>query len=55
MHTWTWDVSTGAVEWSEGIEGLVGLPPGAFGGTFEGYQAVLHPDDRAQVLGAIEA
>ena len=53
MHTWSWEIATGRVEWSEGIESLVGLPPGAFGGTFEAYQRVLHPEDRDRVLDAI--
>ena len=55
MHTWAWDVATGTVAWSEGIEALVGLAPGSFGGTFEGYQKVLFPEDLPMVLGAIEA
>jgi PAS domain S-box-containing protein len=55
MHTWAWDIATNAVEWSDGVEALVGLPPGSFGGTFEGYQKVLHPDDLPRVLAAIEA
>jgi two-component system, cell cycle sensor histidine kinase and response regulator CckA len=55
MHTWAWDVATGKVEWSQGIEALVGLAPGSFGGTFEGYQKVLLAEDRPRVLAAIEA
>jgi two-component system, cell cycle sensor histidine kinase and response regulator CckA len=55
MHTWAWDIATGNVVWSEGIEGLVGLAHGSFGGTFEGYQKVLFPADLPKVLGAIEA
>ncbi len=53
MHTWSWDIASGRVEWSEGIEALVGLAPGSFGGTLEAYERVLHPDDRAAVLRAI--
>ncbi len=55
MQTWVWDITTGKVEWSDGIEAIVGLKPGEFDGTFEGYQKVLHPDDRAGVVAAIEA
>ncbi len=33
------------VAWSAGIEALVGLPEGAFDGTFAAYERVLHPDD----------
>jgi PAS domain S-box-containing protein len=54
MHTWAWDLATDRVDWSEGVEGLVGLPPGTFGGTFEAYQRVLHPDDRGRVLEGVK-
>jgi PAS domain S-box-containing protein len=46
--TWSWNVATGEVTWSEGIEqALFGLPKGGFGGTFEAYLALVHPDDRS--------
>ena len=46
--TWSWNVATGDVTWSKGIEqALFGLPSGAFAGTFEAYLALVHPDDRA--------
>jgi len=54
MCTWSWDIATGQVTWSEGIEALVGIAPGTFDGTFAAYQRVLHPDDRPQVLAAIQ-
>ncbi len=48
MSTWSWNVATGEVTWSEGIErALFGLLPGAFAGTFEAYLALMHPEDRA--------
>jgi PAS domain S-box-containing protein len=53
MHTWTWEIATGRVSWSDGIEEIVGLERGAFGGTFDAYQRVLHPEDRSVVLAAI--
>jgi len=53
MHTWAWDIASGHVTWSPGIEELVGVPPGSFGGTFEAYQAVLHPNDRDAVVRAV--
>jgi PAS domain S-box-containing protein len=54
MHTWSWDIVGGGVAWSDGIEALVGLPPGAFEGTFASYERILHPDDRAAVVAAIQ-
>jgi signal transduction histidine kinase/CheY-like chemotaxis protein len=54
MHTWSWDIRTGRVEWSPGIAARVGLKPGEFGETFEAYQKVLHPDDAPAVLAAVQ-
>ena len=55
MHTWSWDIQSGAVEWSPGVAALVGLRPEDFGGTFEAYQKVLHPEDAPGVLAAVRA
>jgi PAS domain S-box-containing protein len=41
------------VHWSEELQRIHGLVPGTFGGTFEEYQADIHPDDRERVLGQI--
>lgn len=50
LGTWRWEMATGAVIWDEQLEGLFGLPPGAFDNTFATYQSLLHPEDRAHVL-----
>ncbi len=50
MGTWDWDLTTQSVRWSENIERLHGLPPGAFDGTFPSYEREIHPDDRERVL-----
>jgi PAS domain S-box-containing protein len=52
--TFRWDMATGATEWDEKLEALFGLPPGGFDGTFEGWVALLHPEDRDEVLAVIE-
>jgi PAS domain S-box-containing protein len=49
MGVWDWDIQSGAVRWSDNLEALHGLPPGSFTGTFEGFQKLVHPDDRAVV------
>jgi len=49
MGVWDWDIQSGAVRWSDNLEALHGLPPGSFTGTFEGFQRLVHPDDRAMV------
>jgi PAS domain S-box-containing protein len=50
MGTWEWNVASGRVRWSEGVEALFGLPAGAFAGTFDGYAELVHPDDRERTL-----
>jgi PAS domain S-box-containing protein len=49
MGTWEWEVAGGTVVWSQGVESLFGLKPGSFAGTFDGYLACIHPEDRAGV------
>lgn len=50
MGTWSWDAATGRVEWDTATERVYGLEPGTFGGTYEAYLALLHPDDRAAAV-----
>lgn len=45
MGTWYWDITTGRLDWDEQLEHVFGLEPGSFGGTFDDYVALLHPDD----------
>ena len=44
-----WDRDTGAVSLDETAESLLGLEPGTFEGTSEGWFSRLHPDDRERV------
>lgn len=53
VGTFEWDVRTNQVVW-DGVEPIHGLPPGAFGGSFDAFLADVHPEDRAHVLAAIE-
>lgn len=55
IGTWEWDIATGEVRWSENLEQIHGLAKGDFGRTFDAYQALIHPDDRERVMGAIRA
>ncbi len=54
MGTWDWDIPGRRISWSPTLERLHGLEPGSFGGTFDDYQADMHPEDRERVLAAIQ-
>jgi PAS domain S-box-containing protein len=53
MGTWEWEVATGVVRWSPFLEAIHGIPIGSFAGTFEAFEADIHPADRERVLGII--
>src|SRR6185436_12987549 len=44
-----WNIATGEIVWSEGLEPLHGLPQGGFAGTYEAYRRTIHPDDVERV------
>ncbi|GAB4456673.1 MAG: hypothetical protein Kow0070_07200 [Anaerolineales bacterium] len=54
METWEWNIETGAVLWSEGIEALFGLKKGEFDGKYETYLSMIHPADLAGVQHEIQ-
>jgi PAS domain S-box-containing protein len=54
VGTWHWDMASGRVQWSDNLEAIHGLPPGSFGGDLESFLNDVHPDDRAQVMAAIQ-
>jgi PAS domain S-box-containing protein len=54
LGTWRWDIATGETIWDAKLETLFGLEPGTFDGTYDSYTALLHPDDRHNVLGIVD-
>jgi len=54
IATFDWEVSTGAVSWSNSAESRWGLAAGGFGGTFPELFARLHPDDASAVRAELE-
>jgi two-component system CheB/CheR fusion protein len=54
MGVWEWDVQSGRVQWSENLEAIHGLAPGAFDGTFAAFRALVHPEDRPRLEAAIQ-
>lgn len=53
MGTWQWDIQTGKLDWFGNVEALHGLESGAFGGTYDSFLALIHPDDRERVQAAV--
>jgi signal transduction histidine kinase len=51
---WEWDITTGALTWSETIFEQRGLDPGLAPPTFDRYVQTIHPDDRQVFLDTIE-
>ena len=49
MATWQWDLASGKVAWSAGLEPRLGIPNGEFGDSFEAFLRLLHPDNSARV------
>ncbi|WCO65487.1 SpoIIE family protein phosphatase [Iamia majanohamensis] len=49
LGTWDWDLVTGRVVWSTGMEEIAGLEPGSFGGTGDDFLALVPEDEREQV------
>ena len=50
MGTWEWDLVSGTTEWDEQLEALCGLAAGTFGGNFDDWARLVHPDDLDQVV-----
>ncbi|MBK0379057.1 PAS domain-containing protein [Mucilaginibacter segetis] len=46
---WQWDIVNNVVNWSDALYSIYGLDQSSFKATFEGYQELLHPDDRQTV------
>lgn len=49
VGTWEWDIPQNRVQWSSNIERIFGLAPGTFGGTFEAWLNLVHPEDRERI------
>ncbi len=54
MGTWDWDLTTNAVQWSDNLATIHGLPRGSFDGTFASYEREIHPDDRGRVFESVQ-
>jgi PAS domain S-box-containing protein len=48
IGTFDWNIRTDAVKWSRLEEEIFGLPRGTFGGKYESFLQMVHPEDREQ-------
>jgi PAS domain S-box-containing protein len=51
VGTFEWNIQTGVYVWTPEMEAMYGLPAGAFAGTQEAWEKLIHPGDRP---GAVE-
>jgi PAS domain S-box-containing protein len=54
VGTWDWDIASGKVTWSQNIEKIFKLAPGAFKGGYDDYFDLIHPQDTTHVQTAID-
>jgi two-component system, cell cycle sensor histidine kinase and response regulator CckA len=54
VGVWDLDYATRLARWSEIMEAQFGLEPGTFGGTFEAFIELVHPDDRESVVASVQ-
>ncbi|WP_159473921.1 PAS domain-containing protein [Dyadobacter sp. 3J3] len=52
---WQWDIVNNVVSWSDTLYDIYGLTRTGFKATFEGYQELLHPDDKIRVYQTIQS
>lgn len=54
LGSWEWDVRTDRITWSEETYRIFGVTPQSFDATRDAFVALIHPDDRARVVAAIQ-
>jgi PAS domain S-box-containing protein len=53
LGSWSWDVASARVIWSDQLLAIYGIEREAFGGTFDDFLARLHPEDRPRIEAAV--
>ena len=54
IGSWSWDVKSDRVIWSEELFRIYGLSPDQFEASFDGYLSRVHPDDRRLVSAVVQ-
>lgn len=55
IGSWEWEVSTGAVEWSDELYRIYGIEPGSFQPDLDSSLQHIHPDDIDRVIKTIRS
>ena len=55
LGSWEWHIEADELQWSDELYRIFQLAPGGFDGTFEGYLALVHPDDREMTAAMVSA
>lgn len=55
IGSWDWDIESGELFWSTEVFRIFGLQPNEISPTYEGFLRFVHPEDRADVVAAVEA
>lgn len=54
LGNWVWDISGGAITWSDEVYRIFALEPGDFSPTFDDFLRLVHPLDRERLRNAID-
>ena len=54
MGTFSWNVKTGSLDWTDNLEEIHGMAPGTFRGTYESFLGAVHPEDRGMVDAGVQ-
>lgn len=55
LGSWQWDIRNNRIDWSEELYRIYGIEPSAFDGSYEQYQARIHPEDRERARETVQA
>jgi len=55
LGSWELDMATGVLHWTDEVFRIFGHPPQTFVATHEAFMAAVHPDDRQQIINALDA
>ena len=53
LGSWTWDVRTNAVTWSDSLYRMFDIEPGTIAPTFDTYMSFVHPDELTFISDAL--